>query len=103
MLSSAASALLNVVLYSQVLFKSPSTVMGYIIQSWGSTNPETASTELLRCLQEMPDETPANSCYTAGIVQLHQGDELELVIPYRPQALVSMDADSTFFGVLQLN
>ncbi|XP_037635154.1 tumor necrosis factor ligand superfamily member 13B-like isoform X3 [Sebastes umbrosus] len=86
-----------------VLFKSPSTVMGHIIRSWGTTGTGTTSTELLRCLQEMPDETPANTCYTSGIVQLHQDDELELVIPYRPQALISMDADSTFFGVIQLN
>ncbi|XP_074504415.1 tumor necrosis factor ligand superfamily member 13B-like isoform X2 [Sebastes fasciatus] len=89
--------------FGQVLFKSPSTVMGHIIRSWGSTGTGTTSTELLRCLQEMPDETPANTCYTSGIVQLHQDDELELVIPYRPQALISMDADSTFFGVIQLN
>lgn len=56
----------NVLLNSQVLFKSPSTVMGHIIQSWGSVKTGTSSTELLRCLQEMPDETPANTCYTAG-------------------------------------
>ncbi|CAB1429982.1 unnamed protein product [Pleuronectes platessa] len=87
--------------FGQVLFKSPSTVMGHIIQSWSST--KTTPTELLRCLQMMPDATPANTCHTAGIVQLHQDDELELVIPHRPQALVSMDADSTFFGVIQLN
>ncbi|XP_060936108.1 tumor necrosis factor ligand superfamily member 13B-like [Limanda limanda] len=87
--------------FGQVLFKSPSTVMGHIIQSWSST--KTTPTELLRCLQAMPDATPANTCHTAGIVQLHQDDELELVIPHRPQALVSMDADSTFFGVIQLN
>ncbi|XP_034453302.1 tumor necrosis factor ligand superfamily member 13B-like [Hippoglossus hippoglossus] len=86
--------------FGQVLFKSPSAVMGYIIRSWSSTK---TSTELLRCLQEMPDATPANTCHTAGIVQLHQDDELELVIPHRPQSLVSMDADSTFFGVIQLN
>lgn len=42
-------------------------------------------------------------CPLLGIVQLHQDDELELVIPYRPQALISMDAESTFFGVIQLN
>ncbi|XP_039975009.1 tumor necrosis factor ligand superfamily member 13B-like [Xiphias gladius] len=93
----------NVLLNSQVLFKSPSTVMGHIIRSWGSTNADARSTELLRCLQEMPDATPANTCYTAGIVQLHQDDELELVIPDRPQAVISMDTDSTFFGVIKLN
>ncbi|XP_042274958.1 tumor necrosis factor ligand superfamily member 13B-like isoform X2 [Thunnus maccoyii] len=89
--------------YYLVLFKSPSTVMGHVIRSWGSATSGRGSTELLRCLQEMPDGTAANTCYTAGIVQLHQDDELELVIPYRPQALISMDADSTFFGVIQLN
>lgn len=56
----------NVLLNSQVLFNSPSTVMGHIIRSWSSTETGTTSTELLRCLQAMPDETAANSCYTAG-------------------------------------
>ncbi|KAM6999936.1 uncharacterized protein LKV04_004871 [Tautogolabrus adspersus] len=46
--------------FGQVLLTSQSTVMGDIIQSWSSTQ-----TELLRCLQEMPDHTPANTCYTA--------------------------------------
>ncbi|XP_040904896.1 tumor necrosis factor ligand superfamily member 13B-like isoform X2 [Toxotes jaculatrix] len=91
--------------FGQVLFISPSTVMGHVIRSWGSSNAETTSTELLRCLQAMTDATPMLqlTCYTAGVVQLHQDDELELVIPDRPQALISMDADSTFFGVIQLN
>ncbi|XP_069027141.1 tumor necrosis factor ligand superfamily member 13B-like isoform X1 [Embiotoca jacksoni] len=93
----------NVLLNLQVLFESPSTVMGHIIRSWGSSKAGTTSTELLRCLQEMPDETPANTCYTAGTVQLVQNDELELVIPYRPTAVISMNADSTFFGVIRLN
>ncbi|XP_068181671.1 tumor necrosis factor ligand superfamily member 13B-like isoform X2 [Antennarius striatus] len=88
------------VVFGQILFKSPNIVMGHVIRSWGSNNSQT--TELLRCLQEMPDDTPANTCYTAGIVRLHQDDELELVIPYRPQALISMEADSTFFGIIQL-
>lgn len=93
----------NVLHNSQVLFESPSTVMGHVIRSWSSTTSGTSSTELFRCLQEMPDATAANTCYTAGIVQLHQDDELELVIPERPHALISMDTDSTFFGVIQLN
>ena len=44
--------------------------------------------------------------FVTGIVQLHQDDELELVIPDRPlmdKVLISMDADATFFGVIQLN
>lgn len=89
--------------FGQVLFESPGTVMGHIMRSWGSTETGRTATELLRCLQEMADESHANTCYTAGVVQLHQDDELELVIPDRPDALISMDADSTFFGVIQLN
>ncbi|XP_076594579.1 tumor necrosis factor ligand superfamily member 13B-like isoform X2 [Chaetodon auriga] len=90
--------------FGQVLFTSPSTVMGHIIRRWGSMKTGRASTQLLHCLQEMSDdESPDNTCYAAGIVQLHQDDELELVIPDRPQALICMDADSTFFGVIQLN
>lgn len=56
----------NVLLNSQVLFESSNTVMGHIIRSWGSANADTRSTELLRCLQEMPGATPANTCHTAG-------------------------------------
>ncbi|KAG7517410.1 tumor necrosis factor ligand superfamily member 13B-like isoform X2 [Solea senegalensis] len=88
--------------FGQVTFKSPSTVVGHIIRSWSST--ETTSTELLRCLQEVPaDAHPTNTCYTAGIVRLHRDNELELVVPYRQQALISTAADSTFFGIMQLN
>nr|XP_020470253.1 tumor necrosis factor ligand superfamily member 13B-like isoform X2 [Monopterus albus] len=88
--------------FGQVLFKSPNTLMGYIIRSWVSTRTGTKSKDLLCCLQEMPRDYPANTCYTSDTVQLHQDDELELVIPDRPHALISMDADSTFFGILQL-
>lgn len=56
----------NVLLNSQVLFESSNTIMGHIIRSWGCTDSDTRSTELLRCLQEMPGETPANTCHTAG-------------------------------------
>ncbi|XP_034546639.1 tumor necrosis factor ligand superfamily member 13B-like [Notolabrus celidotus] len=89
--------------FGQVLFTSQSAVMGHIIQSWSSTRTGITSTELLRCLQEMPDHTPANTCHTAGIVQLHQDDELQLVTPDKPQAFISLDAEATFFGVIQLN
>ncbi|XP_035525799.1 tumor necrosis factor ligand superfamily member 13B-like isoform X2 [Morone saxatilis] len=90
--------------FGQVLFERPSTVVGYIIQIWGSANKGT-STELLCCLKDMPDETPpntANTCYTSGLVQLQQDDELELVIPYKPEVLITMDVE-TFFGVIRLN
>ncbi|XP_029971133.1 tumor necrosis factor ligand superfamily member 13B-like [Salarias fasciatus] len=88
--------------FGQVLFETPNEVMGYIIQSWGSIQAG-PRTELLCCLQDMPDEDPANTCYTAGTVRLFQNEELELVIPNRPSVLISLDSESTFFGVIQLN
>ncbi|XP_041112095.1 tumor necrosis factor ligand superfamily member 13B-like [Polyodon spathula] len=92
--------------YGQVLFLNPGIhdVMGYLIQRRRSSvaGTEQRYTNLLLCLQEMPKERSTNSCYTAGVVKLDQGDELELVIPDRPNAQISMDADSTFFGVIQL-
>ncbi|XP_067103926.1 tumor necrosis factor ligand superfamily member 13B-like [Osmerus mordax] len=87
--------------YGQVLFLSPGAIMGHIVRSSGSQTSQ-RSFDLLRCLQEMPQTNSANTCYTAGIVKLEQRDELELVIPDRPQAQISMDADSTFFGIMQL-
>lgn len=89
--------------FGQVLFESPSIVMGHVIRSRSSAKAGVRSAELLRCLQAMPDTYPANTCYIAGTVQLLQDDELELVIPDRPTALISTDEDSTFFGVIQLN
>lgn len=56
----------NVLLNSQVLFQSQSTVMGHVIQSWSSTEGETRPTELLRCLQDITEGAYDNTCYTAG-------------------------------------
>ncbi|XP_008418124.1 tumor necrosis factor ligand superfamily member 13B-like [Poecilia reticulata] len=89
--------------FGQVLFQSQSTVMGHVIQSWSSTEAETRPTELLRCLQDGTEEAYDNTCYTAGTVHLLQGEELEMLIPCRPSTLISLEADSTFFGVVQLN
>uniref|UniRef100_A0A3B5LRJ6 THD domain-containing protein n=1 Tax=Xiphophorus couchianus TaxID=32473 RepID=A0A3B5LRJ6_9TELE len=83
--------------FGQVLF------MGHVIQSWSSTEGETRPTELLRCLQDITEGAYDNTCYTAGTVHLLLGEELEMMIPCRPSALISLEADSTFFGVIQLN
>ncbi|CAB1324764.1 unnamed protein product [Coregonus sp. 'balchen'] len=88
------------IVFGQVLFQSQGTILGHIVRRRGANQ---RSTELLRCLQEMPQTNYANTCYTGGIVKLEREDELELVIPDRPQAQVSMDADSTYFGIIQLN
>lgn len=57
----------NFPLNSKVLFKRPSVLMGHIIQKRSSMKTGT-STQLLHCLQEIDesDETPGNTCYTAG-------------------------------------
>ncbi|XP_015243994.1 PREDICTED: tumor necrosis factor ligand superfamily member 13B-like [Cyprinodon variegatus] len=89
--------------FGQVLFESQSTVMGHVIQSWSSTEAETRPVELLRCLQDIKEGAEDNTCYTAGTVHLLRGEELEMVIPVRPSALISLEADSTFFGVIKLN
>ncbi|XP_034037453.1 tumor necrosis factor ligand superfamily member 13B-like [Thalassophryne amazonica] len=93
--------------FGQVLFQQSSTLAGHVVRR--SSTSSRGSAEVLHCLQEMSNVHSskmcysANTCYSAGIVELQQGDELELVVPYRPQILISMDADSTFFGVIQLN
>lgn len=56
----------NALLHLQVLFRNPGVIMGHIVRSWGSTISGMRSTELLRCVQQMPDASPANTCYTAG-------------------------------------
>ncbi|XP_024863925.1 tumor necrosis factor ligand superfamily member 13B-like [Kryptolebias marmoratus] len=89
--------------FGQVLFESQSEVMGHVIQSWSSTEAGRSSAELLRCLQDMPDGAHGSTCYTTGTVRLLQGDELELVVLYRPSALISMEPDATFFGVIHLS
>ncbi|XP_023124553.2 tumor necrosis factor ligand superfamily member 13B-like isoform X2 [Amphiprion ocellaris] len=89
--------------FGQVLFESPSTVMAHVIRSWSSSEAGKKSTQLLCCMREMSDKTYGNTCYSSGTVYLLQDDELELVIPDRPGALISTDTESTFFGVIQLN
>uniref|UniRef100_A0A3P8XFW1 THD domain-containing protein n=1 Tax=Esox lucius TaxID=8010 RepID=A0A3P8XFW1_ESOLU len=97
-------------LFGQVLFQSPGSIMGHIVHRRGTagtpgrgTRRIRTLTDLLHCVQQMPPANSANTCYTLGIMKLEQQDQLELVIPDRPLARVSMDADSTYFGIIQLN
>ncbi|XP_017568861.1 uncharacterized protein LOC108436716 isoform X1 [Pygocentrus nattereri] len=92
------------VVYGQVLFLNPSEVMGHVITRKTSSvaGMEQTITSLFHCLQEMPENNPVNTCYTAGIARLGCQDELELVVPFRPDAQIAMDTESTFFGIIQL-
>ncbi|XP_062917123.1 tumor necrosis factor ligand superfamily member 13B-like isoform X1 [Mobula hypostoma] len=90
--------------YSQVLYYDNCMVMGHVVRrkKINVTGNEKHMITLFRCIQNMPNNTSSNSCFTAGIVKLDKGDELELVLPSRPHAQISMEKDSTFFGVIQL-
>ncbi|XP_072914011.1 tumor necrosis factor ligand superfamily member 13B-like [Hemitrygon akajei] len=90
--------------YSQVLYYDNCMVMGHVVRrrKVNVFGNEKHMMTLFRCIQNMPNNTSSNSCFTAGIVKLDQGDELELLLPSRPNAQISMEKDSTFFGVIQL-
>ncbi|XP_031443001.1 tumor necrosis factor ligand superfamily member 13B-like isoform X2 [Clupea harengus] len=90
--------------FGQVLYHNQGTIMGHLIRQHpaNASGTETGYRDLFRCLQEMPTENSANTCYTAGIVKLDRNDQLELVIPDRPHTQVAMDTESTFFGIIQL-
>ncbi|KAL7886363.1 hypothetical protein AOLI_G00066580 [Acnodon oligacanthus] len=90
--------------YGQVLFLNPNEAMGHVITRKTSSvaGTEQTITTLFHCLQEMPEDDPLNTCYTAGIARLGCQDELELVVPFRPDAQIVMDTESTFFGIIQL-
>ncbi|KAJ1196931.1 hypothetical protein NDU88_000794 [Pleurodeles waltl] len=88
--------------FGQVLYQENGLPMGHLIQRRKRVVAGIDLKILLRCIKNMPELNSNNSCYTAGVVKLEQGDELELVIADRPQAQVSLDGDSTFFGAIQL-
>ncbi|KAF6085061.1 TNF superfamily member 13b [Phyllostomus discolor] len=90
-------------IYGQVLYTDNTFAMGHLIQRkkvhvFGN---ELSLVTLFRCIQNMPETLPNNSCYSAGIAKLEEGDELQLAIP-RDDAKISRDGDGTFFGALKL-
>uniref|UniRef100_H3ARE3 THD domain-containing protein n=1 Tax=Latimeria chalumnae TaxID=7897 RepID=H3ARE3_LATCH len=90
--------------FGQIMYFNTGNPMGHIIQrrKFNVVGSESREVALFRCVQSMPKAQASNSCYTAGFIKLDQGDELELLIPDRPYADVSVNEDSTFFGALQL-
>uniref|UniRef100_A0AAY5F258 TNF family profile domain-containing protein n=1 Tax=Electrophorus electricus TaxID=8005 RepID=A0AAY5F258_ELEEL len=83
-----------------VLFLHPKAVMGHVIthRTLGAEG-KGQSVTLLHCLQEMPEDNAANTCYTG---KLDCQDELELLVPDRSKVETAMHTESTFFGVIQL-
>uniref|UniRef100_G3SU26 Tumor necrosis factor ligand superfamily member 13 n=1 Tax=Loxodonta africana TaxID=9785 RepID=G3SU26_LOXAF len=86
-------------LYSQVLFHDVTFTMGQVVSREGQGREET----LFRCVRSMPSN-PArayNSCYSAGVFHLYQGDILSVIIP-RARAKLSLSPHGTFLGLVKL-
>uniref|UniRef100_A0A2K5E4B2 TNF superfamily member 13b n=1 Tax=Aotus nancymaae TaxID=37293 RepID=A0A2K5E4B2_AOTNA len=90
-------------IYGQVLYTDKTYSMGHLIQrkKVHVFGDELSLVTLFRCIQNMPETQPNNSCYSAGIAKLEEGDELQLAIP-RENAQILLDGDATFFGAFKL-
>ncbi|XP_012511190.1 PREDICTED: tumor necrosis factor ligand superfamily member 13 isoform X3 [Propithecus coquereli] len=86
-------------LYSQVLFHDVTFTMGQVVSREGQRQQET----LFRCIRSMPSnpDRAYNSCYSAGVFHLHQGDILSVTIP-RARAKLSLSPHGTFLGFVKL-
>uniref|UniRef100_A0A4W4DXI1 TNF family profile domain-containing protein n=1 Tax=Electrophorus electricus TaxID=8005 RepID=A0A4W4DXI1_ELEEL len=86
--------------YCIFLFVFQTEIMGHVIthRTLGAEG-KGQSVTLLHCLQEMPEDNAANTCYTG---KLDCQDELELLVPDRSKVETAMHTESTFFGVIQL-
>nr|AFB81870.1 tumor necrosis factor superfamily member 13 [Vespertilio sinensis] len=86
-------------LYSQVLFHDVTFTMGQVVSREGQGKQET----LFRCIQSMPSnpDWAYNSCYSAGVFHLHQGDVLRVTVP-RARAKLSLSPHGTFLGFVKL-
>ncbi|XP_004684711.1 PREDICTED: tumor necrosis factor ligand superfamily member 13-like isoform X2 [Condylura cristata] len=86
-------------LYSQVLFHDVTFTMGQLVSREGQGRQET----LFRCIRSMPSnpDWAYNTCYSAGVFHLHQGDILSVVIP-RARAKLSLSPHGTFLGFVKL-
>ncbi|XP_078389826.1 tumor necrosis factor ligand superfamily member 13 isoform X1 [Cetorhinus maximus] len=87
-------------IYTQVLYQDQTFVMGHVVKRKEQKRQKEGET-LLRCTQNMPEEQPFNTCYSAGIYKLQKGDIIELVIP-RNSANIIMEKDSTFMGLMKV-
>uniref|UniRef100_H3A938 TNF superfamily member 13b n=2 Tax=Latimeria chalumnae TaxID=7897 RepID=H3A938_LATCH len=90
-------------IYGQVFYKDSRHAMGHFIRRKKANivGNELSPVNLFRCVQNMSQTSPYNSCYTAGIAKLEEGDELDLIIP-RCKAIIELSGDATFFGAIKL-
>ncbi|XP_040277917.1 tumor necrosis factor ligand superfamily member 13B [Bufo bufo] len=90
-------------IYGQVWYRGSVFTMGHIIQrkKIHVVGDDPSLVTLFTCIQNMPESNPNNSCFTAGIAKLDEGDELQLII-LRNNANISLDGHGTFFGAIKL-
>ncbi|XP_065140498.1 tumor necrosis factor ligand superfamily member 13 isoform X1 [Paramisgurnus dabryanus] len=86
-------------IYSQVLHKHTTCVMGHVI----TKKLKGAESKLMKCLRSMSINVtnPLNTCYTAGIHFLESGSTLQLSVP-RTSAELILTAHATFMGILNI-
>ncbi|XP_016099950.1 uncharacterized protein [Sinocyclocheilus grahami] len=86
-------------IYSQVLYKDTTWVMGHVIMK----RHKGAETKLMKCLKSMPSNVsqPLNTCYTAGIYFLESGSTLQLYVPRKSAELI-LTAHATFMGLFNI-
>ncbi|XP_051749379.1 tumor necrosis factor ligand superfamily member 13 isoform X5 [Ctenopharyngodon idella] len=86
-------------IYSQVLYKDTTWVMGHVI----TKRLKGAETKLMKCLKSMPSNVsqPLNTCYTAGIHFLESGSSLQLSVPRKSAELI-LTAHATFMGLFSI-
>ncbi|XP_049321488.1 tumor necrosis factor ligand superfamily member 13 isoform X2 [Astyanax mexicanus] len=86
-------------IYSQVLYKDNTWVMGHVI----TKRLKGAETKLMKCLKSMPSNLsePVNTCYTAGVHYLESGSVLELSVP-RQSAELILWSHATFMGIFSI-
>ncbi|XP_016423685.1 tumor necrosis factor ligand superfamily member 13-like isoform X2 [Sinocyclocheilus rhinocerous] len=86
-------------IYSQVLYKDTTWVMGHVI----TKRLKGAETKLMKCLKSMPSNVsqPLNTCYTAGIYFLESGSTLQLSVPRKSAELI-LTAHTTFMGLFNI-
>ncbi|XP_035660544.1 neurogenic locus notch homolog protein 1-like isoform X2 [Branchiostoma floridae] len=58
--------------------------------------------DFLTCVHEMYGFPPYKTCFTAGMRKLHKKDVVYLYVPC-DQCVISLDHDTTFFGVMKIN
>ncbi|KAL6464040.1 hypothetical protein MHYP_G00284310 [Metynnis hypsauchen] len=87
----------NYFIYSQVLYKDTTWVMGHVI----TKRLNGAETKLMKCLKSMPSNDSVNTCYTAGVHFLESGSVLELSVPRKSAELILI-AHATFLGIFSI-